>query len=197
MNWWQRLCRRQQMEAHLNEEVQFHIEQHAADLMARGIGPENARRQARLAIGGPEQVKESCRDARGTRWLEELLQDSRCGARVLRQNPGFAAVSVMTLALGIGATTAIFSAVNPILFEPLPYFHAERIATIWYKGADGSRAPQSFGTYRELAARSRLFDAFAVFKPWQPTLTGPSQPERLDGQRVTAAYFLVLGSSRP
>jgi putative ABC transport system permease protein len=193
MNWWQRLWRRQQMEEHLDKEVQFHIAQHAVDLMARGIDPENARRQARLAIGGPEQVKESCRDARGTRWLEELLQDSRYAARVLRQSLGFAAVSVMTLALGIGATTAIFSAVNPILFEPLPYPHAERIATVWYVGADGSRGPQSFGAYRELAARSRLFDAFAVFKPWQPTLTGPSQPERLDGQRVTAAYFHVLG----
>ncbi len=193
MNWCQRLWRRQQMEEDLDKEVQFHIEQHAADLVARGIDPDNARRQARLAIGGPEQVKDSCRDTRGTRWLEELLQDSRYGARVLRHNPGFAAVSVMTLALGIGAATAIFSAVDPILFQPLPYPHAERIATIWYKGSDGSRSPQSFGGYRELAARSRMFNAFAVFKPWQPTLTGPSQPERLDGQRVTASYFRVLG----
>jgi putative ABC transport system permease protein len=193
MNWWQRLSRRQQLEEELNNEVRFHIEQHAADLMARGMDAENARRQARLAIGGPEQVKESCRDARGTRWLEELLRDSRYAARVLRQNLGFAAVSVLTLALGIGATTTIFSAANPILFEPLPYPHAERIATISYAGGDGSRIPQAFGTYRELAARSRLFDALAVFKPWQPTLTGPSQPERLDGQRVTSAYFHVLG----
>jgi putative ABC transport system permease protein len=193
MNWWQRLSRRQQLEEQLNNEVRFHIEQHAADLMARGMDAENARRQARLAIGGPEQVKESCRDARGTRWLEDLLRDSRYAARVLRQNLGFAAVSVLTLALGIGATTTIFSAANPILFEPLPYPHAERIATISYAGGDGSRIPQAFGTYRELAARSRLFDALAVFNPWQPTLTGPSQPERLDGQRVTSAYFHVLG----
>ena len=121
------------------------------DLIARGVDPENARRQARLGIGGPEQVKESCRDARGTRWLEELLQDARYAARVLRQNLGFAAVSVLTLALGIGATTTIFSAANPILFEPLPYSHAERIATIFYAGADGSRSPQAFGTYREFS----------------------------------------------
>jgi len=193
MNWWQRLSRRRQMEEELDNEVQFHVEQHAADLMAHGIDPENARRQARLVIGGPEQVKESCRDARGTRWLEELLQDSRYAAHVLRQNPGFPAVSVLTLALGIGATTTIFSAANPILFEPLPYPHADRIATVSYKSADGSRGPQAFGTWRELAARSRLFDAFAVFKPWQPTLAGPFEPERLNGYRVTSAYFHVLG----
>jgi putative ABC transport system permease protein len=193
MNWWQRLSRRRQMEEELDNEVQFHIEQHAADLMARGIDPENAQRQARLVIGGPEQVKESCRDARGTRWLEELLQDSRYAARVLRQNPGFTAVSVLTLALGIGAATTIFSAANPILFEPLPYPHAERIATISYRIADGSRNPLAFGTYRELATRSRLFDAFAVFKAWQPTLAGPIEPERLNGYRVTSAYFHVLG----
>ncbi len=193
MNWWQRLSRRRQMEEELDNEVQFHIEQQAADLMTQGIDPENARRQARLVLGGPEQVKESCRDARGTRWLEEVLQDSRYAARVLRQNLGFAAVSVLTLALGIGATTTIFSAANPILFEPLPYPHAERIATIAYRSADGSRNPLAFGTFRELAARSRLFDAFAVFKPWQPTLAGLSEPERLNGYRVTPAYFHMLG----
>ena len=151
MNWWKRFWRRAQMEELLDKEVQFHIEKHAADLMARGIDPEDARREARLAIGGPEQVKEDCRDARGTRWLEEFLRDLRHAARVLVQSPGFASISVLTLALGIGATTAIFSVVNPILFEPLPYVHADRIATIWYGGADGSRAPQSFGGYRELA----------------------------------------------
>src|SRR5581483_890790 len=91
------------------------------------------------------------------------------------------------------ATTTIFSAANPILFESLPYPHAERIATISYAGFCLNHKHQAFGTYRELAARSRLFNAFAVFKPWQPTLTGPSQPERLDGQRVTSAYFHVLG----
>ena len=98
MNWWQRLWRRQQMEEYLNNEVQFHIEQHAADLMARGIDPENARRQARLAIGGPEQVKESCRDARGTRhhccmpgqrrmWRPRVLARTPTSCRVRFRSP--------------------------------------------------------------------------------------------------------------
>jgi putative ABC transport system permease protein len=193
MRWLQRLLYRGQLEEELDKELRFHVDQHATELMTCGVPATDARSRARLAIGGPEQVKESCRDARGTRWIEELGQDIRYAARLLRQTPGFAAVSVLTLALGIGATTAIFSAVNPILFEPLPYPHADRIVNIWYPGRDAARSLQAFGTYRELAARSRLFGGFAAFKPWQPTLIGSAEPERLDGQRVTAGYFRVLG----
>ena len=125
--------------------------------------------------------------------MEELWQDLRYGARMLLKQSGFTLIAVVTLALGIGASTVIFSAVNPILFEPLPYPQARQIMTIWYAGADGSRASQAFGTYRELAARSRAFDALAVMKLWQPTMTGPAEPERFDGQRVSASYFRVLG----
>jgi putative ABC transport system permease protein len=180
-------------EERLDKELQFHLQLHADDLIARGVEPEEARRQARLALGGPEQVKEGCRDQRSTHFVEELLRDLRYAARVIGKNPGFAAVSVLTLALGIGATTAIFSAVYPVLFQPLPYPDASRLVTVWYAGADGSRGAQAFGTYRELAARSRVFDGFTVYKSWQPTLTGAAEPERLDGQSVSAGYFRVLG----
>ena len=88
--------------------------------------------------------------------VETSLADVRCGARRLRAHPGFAAVSVLTLALGIGASTAIFSAVNPILFEPLPYPQASRVVTIWDAGHDGSRLDVTFGTFRELVDRSRI-----------------------------------------
>ena len=91
--------------------------------------------------------------------MESIIKDIRFGLRNLSKNPGFTLIAVFTLALGIGATTAIFSAVNPILFEPLPYPSANRIMTIWYAGADGSRVEQAFGTYRELAQRSQSFDA--------------------------------------
>ena len=193
MSWWQRLRQRTELEEQLAKELGYHLEQHTADLMARGHNPREARRLARLAIGGPEQVKEQCRDARGTRWLEDLLQDFRYAARVLRRKPGFTVVSVLTLALGIGAITAIFSAVNPILFEPLPYPHAGRIAMIWDRGDGGERLAVTFGTYRELVERNRCFAAIAAVKPWQPTMTGPAEPERLDGEEVSATYFQVLG----
>src|SRR5262249_22124211 len=122
-----------------------------------------------------------------------LIADVRYGLRWLRSNPGFTAVSAITLALGIGATTAIFSAVNPILFEPLPYPHAERIVGIRYAFGDGAPGEQAFGNFPEIVARSDSFDAAAVMKAWQPTMTGPAEPERFDGQRVSADYFRVLG----
>src|SRR5260370_38525249 len=98
MSWWHRLMRRRQMEEQLEKELRFHLDQQTADLIAHGNDPEEARRQARLSLGGPEQVKEECRDARGTRWLEDLLQDLRYALRTLRQWPGFSAVTLCTLA---------------------------------------------------------------------------------------------------
>ncbi len=126
---------------------------------------------------------------------DEMFQDLSYGVRMLAKRPAFTAVAVITLALGIGASTAIFSAVNPILFEPLPYPHAGRITMVWDFGNGGARVNVTFGTYRELLERSRSFEALAAMRVWQPTLTGMTQPERFEGQRVSASYFRVLGVS--
>jgi putative ABC transport system permease protein len=124
-----------------------------------------------------------------------LLRDFGYALRQLRRNLGFACTAIVILGLGIGASTAIFSAVNPILFEPLPYPHAGQIMMIWYAWEDGSRNQQTFHTYREVAERSRSFEAIAVMKPWQPTLSGADHPERFEGQKVSASYFRALGVS--
>jgi putative ABC transport system permease protein len=125
--------------------------------------------------------------------MEKLVQDLRYALRQLHKRPGFGCAAVLILALGIGGTSAIFSVLYPVLFEPLPYPHASRIMTIWYSGRDRERIGQAFHTYREVAERNHSFEALAVMKPWQPAISGGDQPERLDGQRVSAAYFRVLG----
>src|SRR5919112_1082307 len=112
MTWWHRLFRRRKLDEELEKELSFHLDQHTSDLIEEGYSPEEARRRARIALGGPEQVKEACRDARGTRWLNDLVRDLRYAVRILSKQPGFTIVAVLTLGLGIGVNTAILSAVN-------------------------------------------------------------------------------------
>jgi putative ABC transport system permease protein len=177
----------------LGDEVDHYLEEATAAFVTSGLSADDARRAARLEVGNMTVVREQVRAYGWENVIETLLSDLRYGARRLRSHPGFAAVGALTLALGIGASTAIFSAVNPILFEPLPYPHAGRVTMIWDFAVDGSRLDVTFGTYRELVERSRSFDAIAVMKPWQPTMTGATEPERFDGQRVSAGYFRALG----
>ncbi len=179
----------------LSDEVQHYVEQSTAAHIARGLSPEEARRAARLEIGNLTAVREQVRASGWENLLATLFADLRFATRQLHANPGFTAVIILTLALGIGATTAIFSAVNPILFQSLPYPDADRIMMISDFSSDGSRLDVTFHTYRELSERTRSFQAMAVMNPWQPTMTGPDEPERLDGQRVSADYFRVLGES--
>jgi hypothetical protein len=157
MTWWQRLLRRKELEQQLDRELRFHLDQHAADLVARGLSPEEARRQARLALGGPEQVKEQCRDARGTRWLEDLWQDTRYALRTLRERPGFAIVAILTLALGIGATTVMFTVINSVLLKPLAYPDSERLVTLHIQTEKiGNTWGFSYLDFRDCQRDSRL-----------------------------------------
>jgi putative ABC transport system permease protein len=202
MSLWRQLTRglrvlthRKAADQDVADEVQHYLEQATAAHTARGLSPGEAARAARLELGSVVSVREQVREVGWENAVETLLADLRFAARRLRAESVFTVVTVLTVALGIGATTAIFSAVNPILFEPLPYPDAGRIVTISEIGSDGSRNDGTFGMYRGLAERARSFEALAVFKPWQPTMTGPDQPERFDGQRVSADYFRCLGVS--
>ena len=177
----------------VTDEVQQYLEDATAAHVANGLSPGQAARAARLEVGSVLGVREQVRGSGWEAAVGALFGDLRFAARRLRATPGFTAVTVLTLALGIGATTAIFSAVHPILFAPLPYPDAGRIAMIWDRGTDGSRVDGTFGTYRELTERNRSFAAIAAMKPWQPTLIGSAEPVRLDGQRVSWRYFQALG----
>jgi putative ABC transport system permease protein len=176
----------------LDLEIRVHLELLADDFVRRGMTPEAARRAARREFGGVDQIKERYRDQRGWPALDALWQDARYACVTLRRDPVFCLVAVLTLALGIGATTTIFGGVKAVLLEPLPYADADRVAEVIETNPTGTRNHGTFGMFRGLADRTRSFDAMAVIKPWQPTITGDGQPERLEGQRVSARYFDVL-----
>ncbi|MBV8856054.1 MAG: ABC transporter permease [Acidobacteria bacterium] len=186
---------RDERDRELAEELEAHLQMQVEENLRAGMSPSEARRQALVKLGGPTQAVEECRRRRGVPVLEDLWQDLRYGVRTLRKQPGFTLVAVLTLALGIGASTTIFSAVNPILFEPLPYPQAERLVSISETFDNGARNPGTFGMYRGLAERSRSFDALAVYKTWLPAMNGADHPERFEGQRVSFEYFRVLGIS--
>jgi putative ABC transport system permease protein len=175
------------------DEVQDYLERATAAHLARGLSRDEACRAARLELGSLTAVEQQIREYRWEHVVDTAFADLRYAARRLRMERSFTATVVLTLALGIGATTAIFSAVNPILLEPLPYPDAGRIATIFDVGRDAAPLDVTFGTHRELMARSHSFETFAVMKAWLPTLLGAAEPERLEGQRVSAAFFDVLG----
>jgi putative ABC transport system permease protein len=175
------------------DEVQHYLDEATAAHVARGLSRDEALRAARLELGGVARVSEQVRGYGWENAIETVLADLRYAARGLRAAPGFTVVAVLTVAVGVGATTAIFSAVKPILFEPLPYPDAGRVTMIWEIAGGASRNEGTFATYRELVERARSFDALAVLRPWQPTMVGAAEPERLEGQRVSAGYFRVLG----
>jgi macrolide transport system ATP-binding/permease protein len=130
MSWLGRLFSRRRMEADLDKELRFHFESQVSDKIRSGIPENEARRLTRIEFGGIEQIKEDCRDRRGTMWLESLLQDTHYGLRQLRRSLGFAVVSILTLALGTGATTAIFTLVHEVLLKSLPVTRPDELYRI-------------------------------------------------------------------
>ncbi len=196
MSWLYRLLHRGQMEQQLDKELAFYLDQCARDLVARGHTPEEARRLARLSIGGPEQVKEDCRDARGTRWLEDLWQDFRYALRTLRQKPGFAAVSLLTLALGTGATTVMFTVINSVLLKPLPYARPERLIQLQeqtdWSTQFGNTWAFSYPNYLDCQRGVRSVD-MAIWRDNSGTISKPGDPEYVEAREISAGLFPLLG----
>ena len=196
MNWWHRLLRRNKMEEQLDKEMRFHLEKHTSELIAAGVNPAEARRRALMALGGPEQVKEECRDARGTRWLEDLWQDFRYAMRMLRQRPGFAAVALLTLALGTGATTVMFTLVNGVLLKPLPFPEPDRLVAVHGQSVEWNA--ELFGkqnvAYQDFLDCTRsshsLELAAALFNGG--TVSHPGEPEYIDLRETSPGLFSVL-----
>ena len=177
---------RAEEEHELETEISSHLQFAIDENLQRGLSPVEARRQALVRFGGSQQAKEQHRDARSLPFLETLLQDLRFSLRMLRKSPGFTAVAVLTLALGIGANTAIFSLVNGILLIPLPYTSPEQLVSIT-------------GTYPKggvvaLREQMRTMDVAAYYEGHEFNLTGQGEPLRLTGTVVSAEFFSVLGA---
>ncbi len=180
------------MEADLDDELRFHMEQQVEKNVRSGMTREEALRQARLAFGSNDSVKEECREAHGVYLVESLLQDLRYGLRTLRKSPGFTIVAVLTLALGIGANTAIFSVVQSVLLAPLPYPQSDRLVMVW----ESNRFPKvsiSYPNFLDWRRSARSFEMMAAAR-WQGyDLTGSETPEHLDGRQISSEFFSTLG----
>jgi predicted permease len=192
MTWLARLFRRNKLEHQLDKELLFHIEQHEQDLIARGQTPQEAHRNARLALGGPEQVKEKCRDARGTRWLEDLAQDTRYALRTFRQKPAFAAVSILVLALGVSVTTLMFGIINGVLLKPLSYPHPEQLLTLHGSLPDfGDFWGYSYPDFTDIRRESHSLE-IGAWTYGGGTISQNGEPEVLAGYRVSSEFFTIL-----
>ena len=178
--------RRAELDRDLDAEISAHLQLAAEENLQRGLSPDEAHRQALLRFGGAAQAKEQHRDARSLPFLETLLQDLRFAFRMLRKSPGFTTVAVLTLALGIGANTAIFSLVNGILLVPLPYPQPEKLVSI-----TGTYPKGGVVAMRE---QMRTTDVAAYYEGHEFNLTGQGEPLRLTGTVVSAEFFSVLGA---
>src|SRR5262245_32905642 len=189
------LLHKSKMERELDEELRNHIEQQVEQNIRLGMSPEEARYSAYKAFGGVEQAKERSRDSRGVRWLEDLWQDLRYGARILMKNPGYTLVAVITLALGIGANTAIFSIVNAILLRPLNYKDSERFAVInHYNPKTDSRLSVSASGYTHYRQVSQSFEEMGAATSGPVNLTGTGDPEQLQWWRVSHTFLPMLSA---
>lgn len=181
-----RIVNRCEADSQLDDEIRFQLELMTDHKIRQGMSLEEARRAATIELGGVEQVKEEVRAARTGAWLDSLLHDVRFALRMLRKNPGFTAVAVLTLALGIGANTAIFSLVNAVLLRPLPFRDPAGLVGL----QNGSYPKGAFAAMRE---RIHALDVAAYSDGHQFNLTGQGDPVRLNGTLVSAEFFSVLG----
>jgi predicted permease len=177
----------------LADELEHFYDEAIAERMAQGRSADEARRLVRQTYGDALSARE---DVRGSLWesaAQDLVADVRLAARRLRRSPGFTVIVASVLGLGIGAATVIVSVVRPVLFDGLDYPDPERLVIVEDRADTGEPYAVTFGTYAELRSRATRLEAVAAHRSWQPTLTGRGEPERLEGQRVSADFFDVLG----
>lgn len=194
-SWWHANLRRSEMESEMDAELKFHMEAYANDLARSGVPRDEVSRRARIEFGGVERAKEECRDATGVSFVESVAQDVRYALRMLRRSPGFAAAAILTLALGIGATVAIFSIVDAIVLKPLPFSTADRLVRVESVLAATGRGSgiASYPDFVDWRTRNHVFAGMSVVDARAFTLVGPREPLHLQGAVVSARLFSLLG----
>lgn len=189
------LLRRERADRELDDELRFHIERAIAANIAAGMPPEEARRAALREFGGIDQIREECADMRHVNWLQDFAQDVRYGARMLRKSPGFTAVAVLTLALGIGANTAIFSVVYAVLLKPLPYPRPSQLVVI--SDSNPQQGIRNGGTsyqdFRELRDENDIFAEIGGLTGHDLTLTGHGDPFQVNTAGTTPGLLAAMG----
>ena len=187
------LFNKQRKDRELDDEIESHLQLHIEDNLRLGMTPEEAQRQAMIKLGGGESTKEAYRDQRGLPWLETLWQDVRYGARQLRKNPGFTAVAVLTLALGIGANTAIFSILDKLLLRTLPVEQPQRLVTFAGDESRDWQSQVSYPLYANLRDRNEVLSGLIAFNRISLVMDTDGSAERIAGQIVSGNFFSVLG----
>src|SRR5256714_250617 len=181
------LFRWAQTDQELDDELRDHLERKNEGYVAQGMAQEEAHRRARLDLGGIEQTKEKCRDARKVSWIQDFVQDLRFGVRVLRKSPGFTAIATLTLALGIGANTAVFSVVNGVLLRPLAYQESNQLYLIQVVWSQMSKfyplIPANLPGYQIWRKQSHSFEDIAIAEGTGTDLTGAGEPKEIHGVR--------------
>jgi putative ABC transport system permease protein len=192
------LFRRKRADQELDEELRYHVEQKTVENVEKGMTQREARRAALVELRGLERTKDECRDARRVTWLQDLAQDLRYGLRMLRKSPGFTSVAVLTLALGIGANTAIFSVLDAVLLKSLPYPDPQKLVLVW--GVDTSdhsdRDQVSATDVMDWRKQNNVFEDIATYGNWTPALTGHGEARRVPAMLVGDGYFKIM-QARP
>jgi predicted permease len=186
------LRRSEEIHDEIAEEMRFHIELRTAENIRRGMAPEEARREAERQFGHLGRIKEEGYEVRGGRWLEAMWQDLRYGARMLLKTPGFTAVAVLSLALGIGANTAIFSLVDKVMIRKLPVEEPDRLVVVNASSGQGLRTTFSYPDFADYNARNEVFEGLVCYTQRALTLSEGDQAERVQGTIVSGNYFTAL-----
>jgi predicted permease len=192
-SWMRHTLGRSRSESEMADEMRFHMDAYTEDLVRRGVARPEAARRARIEFGAVENAKEECRDARGISFTESLMTDLRYGARMLRKSPGFTFVAALTLALGIGANTAIFSVVENVLLRPLPYPEPGQMVSAFTVTPTQPHFPTSIADFYDYRRKADVFSSSALYAERDLDLTSGDRPEHLSGMGVSHEYFRVLG----